>query len=131
MSKHLTPEEIESRLGAIMIAYSNMNGVSQCNLNSVASLLEDGGYSIKLSDKLIERGRRTEEETTKSVAASLRRTVLFMNRVSDIAYKGTEKADLDQVIDKNIKFWNSLKEILQSTQLPDLNADEELNPLKS
>ena len=112
MSKHLEAHEVEERLGAIMKAYSEMNGNVQLNLSCVASLLEDGGYSIKLSEELIERGKRSEEETTESVAKSIRSAVQFMNRVSDIAYKGAEKVDLDQMIDQNISFWKQLKEIL-------------------
>ena len=46
MSKHLTNEEIEHRLGAIMNAYKKENANSVFNMNCVASLLESGGYII-------------------------------------------------------------------------------------
>lgn len=116
MSKHLSAQEVEERLGAIMKAYKELNGNLQLNLNSIASLMEDGAYSIKLCDSLIERGKRSEEETTESVANSIRKAVQFMNRISDIAHRGTEKSDMDQIIDDNIKFWEELRSILTEAE---------------
>jgi hypothetical protein len=114
MSKHLSAQEVEERLGAIMKAFKELNGNLQLNLNSIASLLEDGAYSIKLSESLIERGRLSEEQTTESVAKSIRKAVLFMNRISAIAHRGNERADLDEVIDENIRFMEELKLILDN-----------------
>ena len=38
----------------------------------------------------------------------------FVNRISDIVYKGAEECDLDSQIDDNRKFWEELKSILNA-----------------
>ena len=101
MSKHLTNEEIDNRLGAVMNAYKEENATSVFNLNCVASLLESGGYIIN-----------DDIDKSKNVAASIRRLTNFVNRISDIVHKGSEHHDLDTQIDANHKFWKDLETIL-------------------
>ena len=101
MSKNLSNKEINNRLGAIMNAYKEENASSVFNMNCVASLLESGGYIIN-----------GDEEKSKKIAKSIRSLTLFVNRINDIAYKGTELKDLDEQIDQNKKFWNDLSQIL-------------------
>ena len=101
MSKHLTNEEIENRLGAVMNAYKEENANSVFNMNCVASLLESGGYIIN-----------GDIDKSKNVAASIRRLTGFVNRISDIAHKGSEHHDLDAQIDANRKFWENIAAIL-------------------
>ena len=101
MSKHLTNEEIENRLGAVMNAFKEENATSVMNMNCVASMLKSGTYSINGDD-----------ETSKQVAESINRLTSFVNRISDIAHKGSEEHNLDDQIDATIKFWEDLKSIL-------------------
>ena len=101
MSKHLTNEEIENRLGAVMNAFKEENATSVMNMNSVASLLTSGTYSINGDD-----------ETSKRVAESINRLTSFVNRISDIAHKGSEEHNLDAQIDANHKFWENIAAIL-------------------
>lgn len=101
MSKNLSNKEINNRLGAIMNAYKEENASSVFNMNCVASLLESGGYIIN-----------GDEEKSKKIAKSIRSLTTFVNRISDIAYKGTELKDLDEQINQNKKFWNDLSQIL-------------------
>lgn len=111
MSKHLNQEEIENRLGAVMKAFSEENAKGVCNMNSVANLLEKGGYRIILKGRLKENNRRSEDEVNESIIKSIRGLNNFVNRVSDIVHKGSESADLNELIDKNIAFWNKIKEL--------------------
>jgi hypothetical protein len=101
MSKHLTNKEMDNRLGAVMNAFKEENATSVCNMNAVASLLERGSYSINGDSK-----------TNEQVAKSIRRLTAFVNRISDIVYKGAEECDLDTQIDANHKFWKDLETIL-------------------
>lgn len=103
MSKNLSNTEINNRLGAIMNAYKEENASSVFNMNCVARLLETGGYIIN-----------GDEEKSQKIAESIRRLTSFVNRISDIAYNGTELKDLDEQIDQNIKFWSNLYEILNN-----------------
>jgi hypothetical protein len=103
MSKHLTNEQIDNRLGAVMNAFRDENATSVMSMNSIASLLNRGTYSINGDD-----------ETSKRVAESIKRLTTFVNRISDIVHKGTEECDLDSQIDKNHEFWKELSEILNS-----------------
>lgn len=101
MNKHLTNEQIDNRLGAVMNAFKEENATSVMNMNSVARLLTSGTYSINDDAKINEQ-----------VAKSIKRLTSFVNRISDIVYKGTEECDLDSQIDENRKFWKELKSIL-------------------
>ena len=101
MNKHLTNEQIDNRLGAVMNAFKEENATSVMNMNSVASLLTSGTYSIN-----------DDAEINEQVAKSIKRLTSFVNRISDIVYKGTEEYDLDSQIDENRKFWEELKSIL-------------------
>lgn len=101
MNKHLTNEQIDNRLGAVMNAFVEENATSVMNLNSVANLLESGTYSIN-----------GDAEINESVAKSIKRLTGFVNRISDIVYKGTEEHSLNEQIDANIKFWQDLREVL-------------------
>ena len=103
MSKHLTNEQIDNRLGAVMNAFKEENATGVCNMNAVASLLERGSYSIN-----------GDAKTNEQVAKSIRRLTTFVNRICDIVHKGTEECDLDTQIDTNRKFWKDLSEILNS-----------------
>jgi hypothetical protein len=109
MSKHLTNEQIENRLGAVMNAFKEENAKSVCNMNSVASLLESGHYSISVSEKI---KSASDRDINDDVAKSIKRLTAFVNRISDIVYKGSEEHSLDAQIDANRKFWDDLKEIL-------------------
>jgi hypothetical protein len=101
MSKHLSNEEIENRLGAVMNAYKEENSNSVFNMNCVASLLENGGYIID-----------GDIDKSKKVAESIRRLTGFVNRISNITHKGSEHHDLDSQIDDNHKFWENIAAIL-------------------
>lgn len=101
MSKHLTNEQIYNRLGAVMNAFKEENSTSVMNMNSVASLLTSGTYSIN-----------GDAEINEQVAKSINRLTSFVNRISDIVHKGTEECDLDAQIDATHKFWEELKSIL-------------------
>jgi hypothetical protein len=103
MRKHLTNEQIDNRLGAVMNAFKEENATSVMNLNSVASLLESGNYSIN-----------QDAEISNRVSKSIKRLTGFVNRISDIVYKGTEEHSLNEQIDANIKFWQDLRETLNS-----------------
>lgn len=105
MSKNLSNKEINNRLGAIMNAYKEENGNSVFNMNCVASLLESGGYIIN-----------GDEEKSKKIAKSIRSLTSFVNRINDIAHKGTELKDLDEQIDQNKKFWSDLSQILNGLE---------------
>jgi hypothetical protein len=109
MSKHLTNEQIDNRLGAVMNAFKEENAKSVCNMNSVASLLESGHYSISVSDKI---KSASDRDINDDVAKSIKRLTAFVNRISDIVYKGAEEHDLDSQIDANRKFWKDLEIIL-------------------
>ena len=101
MSNHLTNEQIENRLGAVMNAFKEENATSVMNMNSVASLLESGTYSIN-----------GDAKTNEQVAKSIKRLTGFVNRLSDIVHKGSEESDLDAQIDASLKFWEDLRLIL-------------------
>lgn len=103
MSKHLTNQQIDNRLGAVMNAFKEENANSVMNMNSVANLLERGTYSIN-----------GDVETNERVAKSIKRLTSFVNRISDIVHKGTEECDLDNQIDENIKLCEQLREILNA-----------------
>jgi phage gp37-like protein len=109
MSKHLTNEQIDNRLGAVMNAFKEENATSVFNMNSVARLLESGHYSISVSEKL---KSASDRDINNDVAMSIKRLTTFVNRISDIVYKGAEECDLDSQIDDNRKFWEELKSIL-------------------
>jgi len=87
MSNHLTNEQIENRLGAVMNAYREENATSVFNMNCVASMLNSGTYSIN-----------GDAETSKQVAESIKRLTTFVNRISDIVYKGSEEHGIDEQI---------------------------------
>lgn len=101
MSKHLTNEQIDNRLGAVMNAFKEENATSVFNMNCVASMLTSGTYSIN-----------GDAKTNDQVAKSIRRLTSFVNRISDIVHKGAEEHDLDSQIDANRKFWKDLETIL-------------------
>ena len=103
MSKHLTNEQIDNRLGAVMNAFKEENATSIMNMNAVASLLERGSYSIN-----------GDAKTNDEVVKSIRRLTSFVNRISDIVYKGTEESDLDSQLDANIKLWENIRLMLNS-----------------
>jgi hypothetical protein len=64
-------------------------------------MLRSGTYSIN-----------GDAKTNQQVADSISRLTSFVNRISDIVYKGTEECDLDNQIDANNKFWKELQAIL-------------------
>ena len=109
MSKHLTNEQIDNRLGAVMNAFKEENATSVFNMNCVASMLNSGHYSISVSEKL---KSASDRDINDDVAKSIRRLTSFVNRISDIVHKGTEECDLDTQIDANHKFWKDLELIL-------------------
>ena len=109
MSKHLTNEEIENRLGAVMNAFKEENATSVMNMNSVASLLKSGHYSISVSEKI---KSASDRDVNNDVAMSIKRLTKFVNRISDIAHKGSEEHNLDAQIDANHKFWENIAAIL-------------------
>jgi len=111
MSKHLTNEQIDNRLGAVMNAFKEENATSVFNMNSVARLLESGSYSISVSERI---KSASDRDVNNDVAMSIKRLTTFVNRISDIVYKGTEECDLDSQIDSNRKFWEELKSILNA-----------------
>jgi hypothetical protein len=127
MAKELEQENVNSRLAAIMLAYNEENGNSVMNLGSVARLLEEGAYKIEFTGNLKEHSRRSEEETAVSIAKSIKRLCAHVNRLSDIAFKGTEKADLDVVIADNMRHTKALHDILSG----DAPTEEELAPNKA
>ena len=109
MSKHLTNEEIENRLGAVMNAFKEENATSVMNMNSVASLLKYGHFSISVSEKI---KSASDRDVNNDVAMSIKRLTTFVNRISDIVHKGTEECELDSQIDANHKFWENIASIL-------------------
>lgn len=111
MSKHLTQEQMNNRLGAVMNAFKEKNATSVFNMNCVASLLESGHYSILVSEKL---KSASDRDINNDVAKSIKRLTAFVNRISDIVYKGAEECDIDNQIDANLKFWKDLEQILNS-----------------
>jgi hypothetical protein len=111
MSKHLTNEQIDNRLGAVMNAFNEENATSVCNMNAVARLLESGSYSISVSEKL---KSASDRDINNDVAMSIKRLTTFVNRISDIVYKGTEESDLDAQLDANIKLWENIRIMLDS-----------------